>query len=305
MEYLLLIFGFILLIKGADFFVEGSSSIARNLKIPSIIIGLTLVSMGTSAPEAAVSITAGLAGNSDLSLGNVIGSNMFNILMVIGFASLLRPIPTLKDIMKRDLPVILLCTTALLLLMLDGNISRLDGLLLLVGIVVYMIILVRGAMKNRLEETPGEVLPVPLSLVYVIGGLAAVVFGGQLVVDNASIIARNFGMSDTLVGLTIVAIGTSLPELVTSLMAAHKGDSGIALGNAIGSCIFNVLFILGIASVLSPIHVDMNLLIDVGLLIIITVILYLFAKTEDIISRKEGLACIVGYVLYSTFIIMR
>lgn len=305
MEYLLLILGFALLIKGADFFVDGSSSIARNLKIPSIIIGLTLVSMGTSAPEAAVSITAGLAGNSDLSLGNVVGSNMFNILMVIGFASLFRPIPALRDIMKRDLPVILISTTALLLSMLDGSISRLDGLLLLAGIILYMIILVRGAMKNRLEETPEEILPIPLSLLYVIGGLAAVVFGGQLVVDNASIIARNFGMSDTLVGLTIVAIGTSLPELVTSLVAANKGDSGIALGNAIGSCIFNVLFILGIASALSPIHVDMSLLVDVGLLILITVILYLFAKTEDIISRKEGLACIIGYVLYTIFILIR
>lgn len=305
MEYILLIAGFILLIKGADFFVDGSSSIARALKVPSIVIGLTLVSMGTSAPEAAVSITAGFAGNSDISLGNVIGSNIFNLLSVIGCAALFQAIPMQKGILKRDLPVNILSTVLLLVMMLDGRISRLEGLLLLAGLISYMVMLVRGALQNRSQEVPRGILPVPLRLLYVVLGLAAIVLGGQLVVNNASVIARHFGMSDTLVGLTIVAIGTSLPELVTSIMAARKGDSGIALGNAIGSCIFNFLFIVGIASFLAPITVDMNLVVDMILLIIVNILIYIFCKTDNKISRMEGVVLVALYVGYTAYIIMR
>ena len=305
MEYILLIAGFVLLIKGADFFVDGSSSIARALKVPSIVIGLTLVSLGTSAPEAAVSITAGIAGNSDISLGNVIGSNIFNLLSVIGCAALFQAIPIQKGILKRDLPVNILSTIVLLAMMFDGHISRIEGLILLAAILVYMIVLVRGAMKNRTEETSEKILPVALSLIYVVFGLAAVVLGGQLVVNNATVIAKHFGMSDTLVGLTIVAIGTSLPELVTSVMAARKGDSGIALGNAIGSCIFNFLFIVGIASTLAPITVDMNLITDIILLIIINVIIFIFCRTDSKISRLEGAVLVGLYVGYTAYIIMR
>lgn len=305
MEYILLIAGFVLLIKGADFFVEGSSSIARALKVPSIVIGLTLVSMGTSAPEAAVSITAGLRGSSDISLGNVIGSNIFNLLAVIGCAALVAAIPMQKGILTRDLPVSILSTIVLFLTMLDGHISRPEGIFLLAAILVYMIILVKGALKNRTEETEEKILPIPLSLVYVVLGLAAIVLGGQLVVNNATIIAKHFGMSDTLVGLTIVAIGTSLPELVTSVMAARKGESGIALGNAIGSCIFNFFFIVGIASTLAPITVDMNLLVDIVLLIIINILIFIFCRTEHKVTRLEGAVLAALYVGYTAYIIMR
>lgn len=305
MEYLLLLIGFVFLVKGADFFVGGSSSLARILKIPSVVIGLTLVSMGTSAPEAAVSITAGFAGNSDISLGNVIGSNIFNLLVVIGASALIKPFVSHGDILKRDLWWNIGITAFLFLLIFDGSISRLDGACLLAGMACYLLVVVRSALKNRTEGEDVEVMSVPKSFVYIIAGLAAVIAGGQLVVNNASIIARNFGMSDALVGLTIVAIGTSLPELVTSVVAARKGDSGIALGNAVGSCIFNILFILGIASVLTPIHAAPELLTDTMILIAVCLLITLFARTAKKTSRLEGLVMVLLYVVYSGYIIMR
>ena len=305
MEYILLVVGFVLLIKGADFFVDGASSIARTLKVPSIVIGLTLVSLGTSAPEAAVSITAGLRGNSDISLGNVIGSNIFNLLAVIGCAAIVSAIPVEKDILQRDIFVSILSTVVLFVMMLDGGISRVEGILLLAGIITYMIILVRSALKNRVEEDQGKILSIPMSLFLVAAGLAAVVLGGRLVVNNATIIARHFGLSDTLIALTIVAIGTSLPELVTSVIAAKKGDPGIALGNAIGSCIFNFLFIVGIASTLSPITVDRNLYVDMILLVIIHIVIFIFAYTRKRIAKLEGAVLAAMYIAYTAYIIMR
>lgn len=305
MVYILLLVGFVFLIKGADFFVEGSSSLARILKIPSVVIGLTLVSMGTSAPEAAVSITAGLSGSSDMSLGNVIGSNIFNLLVVIGASAMIYPIVSHKDILKRDLWWNIGITGFLLLLIFDGGISRLDGICLLLGMVLYLFIVVRSALKNRTEGEPLTVMSVPKSFLYIIAGLAAVIAGGQMVVRNASIIAKTFGMSDALVGLTIVAIGTSLPELVTSIMASRKGDSGIALGNAVGSCIFNILFILGAASVLSPIHVAPELLTDTVILIAVCILITLCARTKKKTSRLEGLILVLLYAVYTGYIIMR
>lgn len=305
MEYLLLVIGFVLLIKGADFFVDGSSSIAKTLKIPSIVIGLTLVSMGTSAPEAAVSITAAFRGSSDISLGNVIGSNIFNLLTVIGCAAIIRPIDSPKEIVKRDLWWNLGITGLLFLMIFDKNISRWNGLILLIGMVIYLFIVVKKAMENRLEEAPVEVMSVPKSIFLVVLGLTAIIIGGQLVVNNASIIARTFGMSDALVGLTIVAIGTSLPELVTSIMAAKKGEPGIALGNAVGSCLFNLMFILGATSALTPIHVADDLLLDTIILIAISLIVTIFAITDRKTNRWEGIACLTCYVAYTAFIILR
>lgn len=305
MMYLLLILGFVLLIKGADFFVDGSSSVAGILKIPSVIIGLTIVAMGTSAPEAAVSITAGIAGNSDMSLGNIVGSNIFNLLMVIGISAVIRPFDSPKDIIKRDLWWNIGAALALFLMILDGTISRIDGAILLAGIVTYLILLVRGALKNRMTEQPQNVMSVPKSILFIVLGLSAVIFGGTLVVDNASAIAKSLGMSDTLVGLTIVAIGTSLPELVTSIVAARKGDSGIALGNAVGSCLFNILFILGMSSLLTPIHAADELIIDTAILIAVSILITIFAKTNKKTNRIEGIICVLCYVAYSAYIIIR
>lgn len=305
MMYVLLIVGFVLLIKGADFFVDGSSSIARILKVPSVVIGLTIVAMGTSAPEAAVSITAGLAGNSDISLGNIIGSNIFNLLTVIGISAVTCPVISQKEILSRDMWWNVGVSAALLLLILDRGISRMEGVLLLLGMAVYLFFVVRSALRNRTEGETLKTMPVPKSIVAIVLGLAAIIWGGNLVVDNASLIAKAWGMSDTLIGLTIVAVGTSLPELVTSIVAARKGDSGIALGNAVGSCLFNIMFILGMASVLTPIHVVTELVIDTGILIAVSILMFVFAYSKKETSRSEGIFCILCYVAYSIYIIIR
>ena len=305
MMYLLLLIGFVLLIKGADFFVDGSSSIAGILKVPSVIIGLTIVAMGTSAPEAAVSINAGLAGNSDISLGNIIGSNIFNLLVVIGACAVIFPAKSNEDILKRDLWWNIGVSVLLFVLILDGSISRMEGIILLAVFIFYLGLMVRSAMKNRMEETPMDVMPLWKSLLFVAGGLAAVVFGGDMVVDNASLIAKAWGMSDTLVGLTIVAIGTSLPELVTSITASKKGDSGIALGNAVGSCLFNILFILGMASSITPINAVPELIIDTAILIVVTILILIVAKTGKRTNRVEGIICVTAYIIYTAYIIMR
>ena len=305
MMYLLLIVGFVLLVKGADFFVSGASSVAKALKVPSVIIGLTIVAMGTSAPETAVSITASLGGNNGISLGNIIGSNIFNLLMVIGISAVIIPFNSDKEILKRDMLWNIAITVLLMVLIFDGSLSRLDGVILLAGIAAYLTVVVRSALKNRVEDNSDEKVSVPKAVVFILGGLAAIVFGGDLVVDNASLIAKSLGMSDTLVGLTIVAIGTSLPELVTSIVAAKKGDSGLALGNAVGSCIFNILFILGIASTIAPMTADYEIIADVCILIFVSIVTYIFARSKERVSRLEGLFCVLIYGTYSAYIIMR
>lgn len=306
MMYLLLILGFVLLVKGADFFVEGSSSVAKMFKIPSVVVGLTIVAMGTSAPEAAVSVTASLAGNNDIALSNVIGSNIFNLLVVIGACAVIKGVDTPTDILRRDLPTNIGATALLLLFISNKAISRIEGIVLLLCIIVYLIVVVKHALKNRTQdEEEGKVLSPILSAIYIIGGLCAIVIGGDLVVDNASLIAVTFGLSETLVGLTIVAMGTSLPELVTSIVATRKGETGLALGNAVGSCLFNVLFILGISATLSPINGSVEAFIDTAILLAITVLSYFFARSDAKTLRKEGIVCLVLYAAYMIYAIIR
>lgn len=305
MMYVLLILGFVLLIKGADFFVDGASSIAHILKIPSVVIGLTVVAMGTSAPEASVSIAAGIAGNSDISLGNIIGSNIFNLLMVIGISAVVYPVVSQKDIIGRDMWWNIGASAALFALIADGEISRIEGVLLLLGMTVYLIIVIRNALKTRITDQADAEMSLSKSIIALVLGLAAIIAGGNMVVDNAELIAKSWGMSDTLVGLTIVAVGTSLPELVTSLTAARKGDSGIALGNAVGSCLFNIMFILGLASVLTPIHAAAELVTDTGIMIAASVIMLVLALSGRKTNRKEGLLCVLLYAVYTVYIILR
>lgn len=305
MMYILLVVGFVLLIKGADFFVDGASSVAKLLKVPSVIIGLTIVAMGTSAPEAAVSISAGLSGSSDIALSNVIGSNIFNLLIVVGVSAIICPMTTEKIIMKRDIWWSLGAAAATLIMMLDMKISRIEGVLLICGMVTYIVVLVVDALKKR--DTGDEVKTMsPLkSVLCIAGGLAAIIVGGDLVVDSACDIAAEFGMSEALIGLTIVAVGTSLPELVTSIVAARKGDSGLALGNVVGSNIFNILFILGSASALSTINVAPELFIDTAILIGVTLMMYFLCRSKDKTSRGEGALCVLVYAAYMAYIILR
>ncbi|NCB99658.1 MAG: calcium/sodium antiporter [Clostridia bacterium] len=281
MMYLLLIIGFFLLIKGADYFVEGSSAIAKLLKVPSVVIGLTIVAMGTSAPEAAVSITAGLAGSNDLALSNVIGSNLFNLVLIVGVCALIRPFVVDKGIMKRDFPLAVLSSIILLFFIRDNYLSRIEGLILLCIMIAYLIVTVTSAIRNPVaSEAQDRYLPMHTSLIYIGLGLAAIIFGGNLVVDNASRIAASFGLSETLIGLTIVAIGTSLPELVTSVTASRKGESGLALGNVVGSNLFNILFILGLSSTVHPISAEPVALTDILILIILTSVVFILAQSQ-------------------------
>ncbi len=314
MMYLLLLVGFFLLVKGADIFVDGSSSVAKILRVPSVIIGLTVVAFGTSCPEAAVSITASIQGQNAISFSNAIGSNIFNLMVVAGLSAMLKPIQADADIIKRDFPLSILAAAALLLFSLDAvlfggteNIlGRVDGLLLLTFFAVFLYLMIRAALKSRQNDTEEyETMPMGKSLLFIVGGLAGIVIGGKLVVDSATDIALTFGMSETLVGLTIVSIGTSLPELVTSVVAARKGESDIALGNVVGSNIFNILLILGSASAISPMAVGMESIYDTVILILMSLLVFIPVAFRKKISRSLGLVMVLVYAVYMAYIIMR
>lgn len=305
MEYLLLLIGFVLLIKGADFFVDGSSSLARIMKVPSVIIGLTIVAMGKSAPEASVSVNAALAGSNDIAISNVIGSNLFNGLVVVGVCAFMAGFKTNPEILKRDMPLNIIVTAILCIMLLDRHINHIEGIILLISMAVYIAVMVISALKNRETADECKILSLPKSLIFIIGGLIAVIFGGTLVVDNACLIAKDFGVSENFIGLTIIAIGTSLPELVTSITATRKGDSGLALGNAIGSNLFNILFILGMSATICPLNVLSESIIDCIILLVSAVILYVFARTKKTMNRWEGIVCVFLYVGYTAYLLIR
>ena len=305
MEYLLLLIGFVLLIKGADFFVDGSSSLARIMKVPSVIIGLTIVAMGTSAPEASVSVNAALAGSNDIAISNVIGSNLFNGLVVVGVCAFMAGFKTNPEILKRDMPLNIIVTAILCIMLLDRHINHIEGIILLISMAVYIAVMVISALKNRETADECKILSLPKSLIFIIGGLISVIFGGTLVVDNACLIAKDFGVSENFIGLTIIAIGTSLPELVTSIVAARKQQNDIAVGNVIGSNIFNLLFILGISATIGKIGTDFNVVIDGCVLIGICLFTYIFALANKKINRPCGVVMIFMYVAYTVYLLVR
>lgn len=318
-DYFVLLIGFVLLIKGADFFVDGASALARLLRVPSFLIGLTIVAMGTSAPEAAVSISAGFSGVSEMSVGNIVGSNLFNLLVVAGISALLCPPAVDRDILHRDLWWSLAGAALLLIALMDRRISRPEGAVLAAGILIYLFWLIRSALRARREHSNalpvgsdgpatsenGVILSAPRSVFLVLLGLAGVIVGADLVVDSASAIAASLGMDQTLIGLTVVAIGTSLPELVTSVVAALKKDSGLALGNVIGSNIFNIFFILGVSSLIRPITGDPNLWIDLALLMAATVSVFVFCAKKKRLSRPLGGVFLAAYAFYAVYIVLR
>ena len=307
LQFVLLIVGFVFLIKGSDFFVDGASSIASLLKIPTIIVGLTIVAFGTSAPEAAVSITSAITGNNAMAVSNVIGSNLFNILMVIGISALLGELLMEKDVLNKDLPFLVGITVLFAAFIIIGwNVSQIEGIILLVIFIAYVAHLIKSAKKSdnaNVVEKPKFTLP--YSIIFIIIGLAGIVIGGDLVVNSASDIAIAFGMSETLVGLTIVAIGTSLPELVTSLTALKKGENQLVIGNVIGSNIFNILFVLGASSAITAISLDSSMLIDVTFMVFVTVLCFIFGKTQDKFDKKEGAILVALFIAYMIFAILR
>ena len=317
-----LIIGFVLLIKGADFFVEGSSSVAKRLHVPSIIIGLTIVAMGTSLPETAVSVSASITGNNELAVSNVVGSNIFNLMVVIGVCAMIATVNVAKETIKRDIPFSLICAGLLLLLGILGfgdksgmTLGHFDGVIFIgafAGYILYMIkIALKASKEGKKVEIEGgsdediKLISVPLSILFIIGGAAAIAVGGDITVDAASRIASDLGMSQTLIGLTIVSIGTSLPELVTSIVAARKNEVDMALGNAIGSNVFNILMVLGIASAISPISIITENIIDLCVLIVFTICVWIFAGTKKKIGRIEGFSMVALYVIYAIYIIIR
>lgn len=304
MVYVLLIIGMFLLIKGADFFVDGSANVAKKLKVPSVIIGLTIVALGTSLPEASVSITAGLMGSNEIAISNIVGSNIFNTLVVVGTSALISPFLMDKDILNRDLKVNIVVSIALGIFVLNGMLGRIEGILLLIFLCWFLYTLIISAKSSRVESEE-ETLPVWKCVVFIIVGVACIIYGGNLVVDSAQEIAQMLGMSDTLIGLTIVSIGTSLPELVTSVVAARKGESGLSLGNAIGSNIMNILFILGTSSTLNPILATSQNIIDTFVMIGVSLLILLIAKKGDQMTRKKGIIMILVYVVYLMYIINR
>ncbi len=317
-----LVIGFVLLIKGADFFVEGSSSVAKRLHVPSIIIGLTIVAMGTSLPETSVSVSASITGNNELAVSNAVGSNIFNLMVVIGVCAVLATVNVAKETIKRDIPFSLICAGLLMLLGIIGvgdksgmNLGHLDGVILIIffaGYIFYMIkIALKASKEGRKVEVEGgsdeeiKLVSVPVSILFIAGGAVAIAIGGDMTVDAASRIASELGMSQTLIGLTIVSIGTSLPELVTSIVAARKNEVDMALGNAIGSNVFNILMVLGIASAISPISIITENIIDLCVLIVFTVCVWIFAGTRKKIGRIEGFCMVALYVAYAVYIIIR
>lgn len=318
MTYVLLIAGFAALIKGADYFVDGASGIAKFLKIPSILIGLTIVAFGTSSPEAAVSISAAIKGNNGIALGNVLGSNIFNISVILGITALILPLDVHKQTMRKEIPLTLLAGVSLLILSADGVLKegqsllldRADGLILLLFFIVFLYYIIEAALnskdtqENYLPENDHETTKLGLNILYTIGGLVAILIGGNWVVNSSIEIATNFGVSQTIIGLTIVAVGTSLPELITSVAAARKKNTDIAIGNIVGSNIFNIFFILGVSAVISPIEIDAHLMLELFLNIAMTIVLLIFSRSQSKIVRWEGIAFILLYILYMAYLLL-
>ena len=330
MNYIFLIIGFLLLIKGADLFVDGASGIAKKLGVPAVIIGLTILSLGTSAPELAVSISASLKGSNDITMGNVLGSNLFNLLAALGCTAIVAPLVIKKHIIKNDFIVNLIATFILYVFTFTGligsknSLSRIDGAVLVLMCITYIIYLIytvkrsnkkedEVALTAEFEDFEEQNIKSPNStvknIILSIVGVIGIILGGKIVVDSASAIALGLGLSEKLVGLTIVAIGTSLPELVTSLVAAKKGENDIALGNILGSNTFNILLILGLSSVISPITIAKSLSIDLIFLIIVTLIIgaliFLNKKKEKVLTKYEGVFLLALYIGYTVYIIMR
>ncbi len=307
-----LVVGMYLLIKGADWFVDGASNIAKLLKIPALIIGLTLVSMGTSAPEASVSINASLAGANDISMGNVVGSNIFNVLVVGGCSAIFAPMVIDKEIKLYDIPIMIFISALLVVFSFVTTplvLNFIESLILVIVFVLYLVFLVVRAKKTDTKQEKEEIKeekPSALkSLALLVVGLLAIIVGGDWVVVGASDVAKLLGMDEVLIGLTIVAMGTSLPELVTSIVAAKKGENEIAIGNIIGSNVFNILFVLGLASTISSITVNADMLIDTLFMLGTGVALMIISFIRKDIGKKIGIVSILLYFAYLAYIIAR
>lgn len=302
-QIIILVLGFMLLVKGADMFVDGAASVAAKFGIPQLIIGLTIVALGTSAPEAAVSISSALAGSADITIGNILGSNILNILIILGLSAAITTLPVKRNTIYIEIPLVAVSTVILMFLGRDGVISILDAaliVLMLIGFLAYTII---GAKKSNEKPEEIKILPLPKSLLFVVLGLAAIILGSQFTVNSASILAEMIGLSKRFIGLTVVALGTSLPELFTSVTAARKGNADLAIGNIVGSNLLNILFIVGISGLIINVPFDKAFMFDATVSLLAAVLLFALCFKNNKLTRISGYIMLASYVAYFLYIV--
>ena len=306
LNVLFILVGIVLVLWGADRLTDGAVAVAEKMKMPQIVIGLTIVAMGTSMPEFCVSLVSALKGTTDLAVGNIVGSNIFNTLLIVGVSAWVAPMTILKSTVRKDIPFALFASVILLIMCLDGNISRLDAGILFVLFLVFMYVTLKGA-KTKDDDTTAKTDSIEdnkkpmgtwLSIVWIIVGLACLIGGSNLFVEGATKVAEHIGVSEAVIGLTIVAGGTSLPELATSVVSARKGNSGIAIGNVLGSNVFNILAILGVTGVITPMHLQGLTMLDLSMMVFSTLLVWLFSFTKYKIARWEGIVLTIVFIGY-------
>lgn len=306
LNVLFILVGIVLVLWGADRLTDGAVAVAEKMKMPQIVIGLTIVAMGTSMPEFCVSLVSALKGTTDLAVGNIVGSNIFNTLLIVGVSAWVAPMTILKSTVRKDIPFALFASVILLVMCLDGNISRLDAGILFVLFLVFMYVTLKGA-KTKDDDTTAKTDSIEdnkkpmaawLSIVWIIVGLACLIGGSNLFVEGATKVAEHIGVSEAVIGLTIVAGGTSLPELATSVVSARKGNSGIAIGNVLGSNVFNILAILGVTGVITPMHLQGITMLDLSMMVFSTLLVWLFSFTKYKIARWEGIVLTIVFIGY-------
>ena len=301
-NFLLIILGVAMVLMGADRLTDGASALARRMGVPEFIVGLTVVAAGTSAPELFVSMVSALKGTPDMAVGNVVGSNIMNSMLIVGAAAMTAPITISKRTVHKDLPFTVLASLLMLVLTVNGGLSRIDGILMLLVFALFMFVSIRSAEK-RYETYDERPIPIWKNLFFVVGGLALLLVGSNIFVDSASDVAYAFGISEGVVGLTVVAGGTSLPELATSVVAARKGQSAIAIGNVIGSNVFNILLILGLTATITPLEIEGITTIDMAVMLLSVSLVWLFSCTRFKVERWEGATLVVGYLAYVAWLI--
>ena len=303
LDVVLIVVGVALVLFGADRLTEGASALARRMNVPEIIIGLTIVAAGTSAPELFVSLVSALKGTPDLAVGNVVGSNTMNAMLIVGCAAMVAPMTISRSTVKKDIPFSVGASVLLILLAVDSFLGRVDGIILLLGSAVFMAYTLMQAKTGSTDEVQAETSPVWKNIVYLVGGLLGLVLGSNLFVDSASSVAYALDISEGVVGLTVVAGGTSLPELATSVVAARKGQSAIAIGNVIGSNVFNILLILGLTATISPMEIEGITTIDMAVMLISVALVWMFSFTRYTVERWEGAVLVGGYLVYLCWLI--
>ena len=306
LNVLFILVGIVLVLWGADRLTDGAVAVAEKMKMPQIVIGLTIVAMGTSMPEFCVSLVSALKGTTDLAVGNIVGSNIFNTLLIVGVSAWVAPMTILKSTVRKDIPFALFASVILLVMCLDGNISRLDAGILFVLFLVFMYVTLKGA-KTKDDDATAKTDPIEdkkkpmatwLSIVWIIVGLACLIGGSNLFVEGATKVAEHIGVSEAVIGLTIVAGGTSLPELATSVVSARKGNSGIAIGNVLGSNVFNILAILGVTGVITPMYLQGITMLDLSMMVVSTLLVWLSSFTKYKIARWEGIVLTIVFIDY-------